>query len=180
MNNKKGIVLLSLGSLVCLTVGFVLGQVVQAVTAMPGSADDPLVSQSYVEKIVGERTAAIQTQLEELEAQIKGSQNGSSTSNNNNNNNNSTTNNNTSNTNNSTSNNNNNSTATTGKTVEITVDSLNVRSGAGTTYSKIGSVKKGDKLTYMETKSTSDGNWYKVKLSDGTIGWISAKYGKLS
>lgn len=176
MNNKKGIVLLSLGSLVCLTVGFVLGQVVQAVTAMPGSADDPLVSQSYVEKIVGERTAAIQTQLEELEAQLK-NQNGTTSNNTTNNN---TSNNNTNNNSNTNNNNSTNTNTNTGKTVEITAESLNVRSGAGTSYAKVGSVKKGDKLTYMETKSTSNGNWYKIKLSDGTIGWISAQYAKLS
>ena len=175
MNNKKGMILLSLGSLVCLTVGFVLGQVVQAVTAMPGSADDPLVSQSYVEKIVGERTAAIQTQLDELKANVN--KGGSTTTTPNTN----TTvpNNNTTIPNNNTTTSNNN-TATTNKTVTINAESLNVRGGAGTTYAKVGSVKKGEKYTLLETKSGTDGNWYKIKLSDGKEGWVSSQYAKVN
>lgn len=176
MNNKKGMILLSLGSLVCLTVGFVLGQVVQAVTAMPGSADDPLVSQSYVEKIVGERTAAIQTQLDELKANVnKGGSTTTTTPNNNTttpNNNNTTSNNNT--------NTSNNNTTTTNKTVTINAESLNVRGGAGTTYAKVGSVKKGEKYNLLETKAGTDGNWYKIKLSDGKEGWVSSQYAKVN
>lgn len=175
MNNKKGMILLSLGSLVCLTVGFVLGQVVQAVTAMPGSADDPLVSQSYVEKIVGERTAAIQTQLDELKANVN---KGGSTTTTPNNGGNTTTPNNGGNT--TTSNNNGNTTTTTNKTVTINAESLNVRGGAGTTYAKVGSVKKGEKYTLLETKSGTDGNWYKIKLSDGKEGWVSSQYAKVN
>ena len=171
MNNKKGMILLSLGSLVCLTVGFVLGQVVQAVTAMPGSADDPLVSQSYVEKIVGERTAAIQTQLDELKANAGNS--GTTTPNNSgttttpNNGGNTTT-------------PNNGGSSTTTKTITINAESLNVRGGAGTTYAKVGSVKKGDKFNLLETKAGSDGNWYKIKLSDGKEGWVSSQYAKVN
>lgn len=175
MNNKKGMILLSLGSLVCLTVGFVLGQVVQAVTAMPGSADDPLVSQSYVEKIVGERTAAIQTQLDELKANVN--KGGSTTTTPNTNT--TTPNNNTTTPNNNTTTSNNN-TATTNKTVTINAESLNVRGGAGTTYAKVGSVKKGEKYTLLETKSGTDGNWYKIKLSDGKEGWVSSQYAKVN
>lgn len=175
MNNKKGMILLSLGSLVCLTVGFVLGQVVQAVTAMPGSADDPLVSQSYVEKIVGERTAAIQTQLEELQAEVKRGGTTTTTPNTTTPNNNTTTPNN-----NTTTPNTNTNTNTTNKTVTISATSLNVRGGAGTTFAKVGSVKQGDKFTLLETKSGTDGNWYKIKLSDGTLGWVSAQYAKVN
>ncbi|MCI8336531.1 MAG: SH3 domain-containing protein [Peptococcaceae bacterium] len=175
MNNKKGMILLSLGSLVCLTVGFVLGQVVQAVTAMPGSADDPLVSQSYVEKIVGERTAAIQTQLDELKANANKGGSNTTTPNNGGN---TTTPNNGGNT--TTSNNNGNTTTTTNKTVTINAESLNVRGGAGTTYAKVGSVKKGEKYTLLETKSGTDGSWYKIKLSDGKEGWVSSQYAKVN
>lgn len=175
MNNKKGMILLSLGSLVCLTVGFVLGQVVQAVTAMPGSADDPLVSQSYVEKVVGERTAAIQTQLDELKASVN---NGGSTTTTPNNGGTTTTPNNGGTT--TTTPNNGGTTTTTNKTITINAESLNVRSGAGTTYTKVGSVKKGDKFTLLETKAGTDGNWYKIKLSDGKEGWVSAQYAKVN
>ena len=175
MNNKKGMILLSLGSLVCLTVGFVLGQVVQAVTAMPGSADDPLVSQSYVEKIVGERTAAIQTQLDELKANVN---KGGSTTTTPNNSGTTTTPNNGGTT--TTTPNNGSTTTTTTKTITINAESLNVRGGAGTTYAKVGSVKKGEKYNLLETKSGTDGSWYKIKLSDGKEGWISAQYAKVN
>ena len=178
MNNKKGMILLSLGSLVCLTVGFVLGQVVQAVTAMPGSADDPLVSQSYVEKIVGERTAAIQTQLDELKANVN--KGGSTTTTTTPNNNTTTSNNDTTTSNNNTTTPSNNNTTTTTKTITINAESLNVRGGAGTTYAKVGSVKKGEKYNLLETKAGTDGNWYKIKLSDGKEGWISAQYAKVN
>lgn len=178
MNNKKGMILLSLGSLVCLTVGFVLGQVVQAVTAMPGSADDPLVSQSYVEKIVGERTAAIQTQLDELKANVNNG--GSTTTTTPNNNTTTSNNNNTTTPNNNTTTPSNNNTTTTTKTITINAESLNVRGGAGTTYAKVGSVKKGEKYNLLETKSGTDGNWYKIKLSDGKEGWVSSQYVKVN
>ena len=50
--------------------------------------------------------------------------------------------------------------------------SLNVRSGPGTSYSIIGKLNGGD---VVELKAKSNG-WYKVKLSSGTIGWVSASY----
>lgn len=50
--------------------------------------------------------------------------------------------------------------------------SLNVRSGAGTSYSIIGKLNSGD---VVELKAKSNG-WYKVKLAKGTIGWVSASY----
>lgn len=178
MNNKKGMILLSLGSLVCLTVGFVLGQVVQAVTAMPGSADDPLVSQSYVEKIVGERTAAIQAQLDVLKAggtttttpttpTVPTTPTAPTTP---------TTPNATTPTAPTTS-----TTPTIStKSITINAESLNVRGGAGTTYEKVGSVKKGEKYTLLETKTGTDGVWYKIKLSTGKEGWISSQYAKVN
>lgn len=50
--------------------------------------------------------------------------------------------------------------------------SLNVRSGPGTSYSIIGKLNGGD---IVELKAKSSG-WYKVKLSNGTTGWVSASY----
>ncbi len=52
---------------------------------------------------------------------------------------------------------------------------LNVRSGAGTSYSKIGSLKNGSEVTIVE--ETSNG-WYKIKFNSG-YGYVSAKYIKL-
>lgn len=56
---------------------------------------------------------------------------------------------------------------------EVTASALNVRSGPSTAYSILGVVNKGDKVSVIEhTIST----WYKVKLSNGKIGYCSSKY----
>lgn len=56
---------------------------------------------------------------------------------------------------------------------------LNVRSGAGTGYSKITTVSNGTNMVYLgETASVSGTTWYKVSCSAG-IGWVSGAYSKL-
>ena len=50
--------------------------------------------------------------------------------------------------------------------VKIICDSLNVRKGAGTSYDKVGELKKGDAYTIVEIKN----NWGKLKSG---LGWIS-------
>ena len=52
---------------------------------------------------------------------------------------------------------------------------LNVRSGAGTSYSIVAKADYGTKVTVLETKN----GWHKIKLSNGTIGWGSADYIKI-
>ena len=66
--NKGAVAVLVVTALVFGGVGFVIGQVVNAVTVMPGSSSDPLVSQSYVDDLVGQKTLELQTQLEDLQA----------------------------------------------------------------------------------------------------------------
>ena len=61
---------------------------------------------------------------------------------------------------------------TTQKTGTVTADALNVRSGAGTSYSKIGTLKKGDKVTIL---SSSNG-WHQIQYTSTTKGWVSASY----
>ncbi|MGL5751087.1 MAG: N-acetylmuramoyl-L-alanine amidase, partial [Paraclostridium sp.] len=61
------------------------------------------------------------------------------------------------------------------KTGEITASSLNVRSGYGTSYSKIGSLSKGSKVEIVEEKS----GWYKIKYNSG-YGYISGEYVNIS
>ena len=68
------------------------------------------------------------------------------------------------------------SSSNTGKTGTVTTDVLNVRSGAGTKYSKISSLRKGDKITIQETKN----GWHKFKMSNGKTGWVSSEYIKVS
>ncbi len=68
--NKGKAVLLILAALVCVSLGFVVGQVVQATGNQPGSENNPLVSQSYVEKVLGEKMSVLQTKIDELEAEV--------------------------------------------------------------------------------------------------------------
>jgi len=57
------------------------------------------------------------------------------------------------------------------KTTTVTCDSLNVRSGGGTQFAKIGTVTRGQTVSY-----TSESNgWLKINYKDGT-GWISKSY----
>ncbi|MEG1133410.1 MAG: family 10 glycosylhydrolase [Cellulosilyticaceae bacterium] len=60
----------------------------------------------------------------------------------------------------------------TSKVGTVTIDGLNVRSGAGINNSVVTKVNKGTKVTLLETK----GDWYKVKLLDGKAGWVSKTY----
>ncbi|MBO4351328.1 MAG: SH3 domain-containing protein [Proteobacteria bacterium] len=55
--------------------------------------------------------------------------------------------------------------------VYITASVLNVRSGPGTSYGKIGSLSQGSQVTVLEEK---DG-WYRIEY-EGKEGWISAEY----
>ncbi|WP_294130728.1 N-acetylmuramoyl-L-alanine amidase [uncultured Clostridium sp.] len=70
------------------------------------------------------------------------------------------------------SNNSGNSNATTTQTGTIKVNgALNVRSGAGTSYSVIGSLSNGVQVEIVETS----GSWYKIKYGSG-YGYVSKDY----
>ncbi|MGX4599167.1 SH3 domain-containing protein [Faecalimicrobium sp. JNUCC 81] len=57
------------------------------------------------------------------------------------------------------------------ETKQVNTSSLNVRSGAGTNHSKIGSLKLGDKVEVI-----SEGNgWSKIKFN-GSTGYVSSQY----
>ena len=59
-------------------------------------------------------------------------------------------------------------------------DVLNVRSGAGTGYSKTGTVSYGDSLTILsETADSSGAKWYKISCGNLT-GYVSAAYVQLT
>lgn len=59
---------------------------------------------------------------------------------------------------------------------KVNTRALNVRSGPGTNYSKIGIVYKGNTLSIIETK----GMWSHVQLNTGLNGWVYSKYIKQS
>ncbi len=55
---------------------------------------------------------------------------------------------------------------------KITGNNVNLRKGPGTSYAVISSLNKGDVLTIIQLS----GNWYKVKTSGTTVGWVSNLY----
>ena len=58
----------------------------------------------------------------------------------------------------------------------VTADALNVRSGPSTSYGITTKLYKGDKVEILETSN----GWYKIKASNGKIGWVSGDYIKVS
>lgn len=65
-------------------------------------------------------------------------------------------------------------------TGSCTADVLNVRSGAGTGYSKTGTVSYGDSLIILsETTDSSGAKWYKISCGNVT-GYVSAAYVQLT
>jgi len=58
------------------------------------------------------------------------------------------------------------------KKVVVTAKVLNVRTGPGTKYRKIAKVKYGQKFLAFEKR----GNWRKIKLGNGQMGWVHIKY----
>lgn len=71
-------------------------------------------------------------------------------------------------------------TSTTTYKIKITGSSVNVRKGAGTSYGKIGSVKKNQTFTYLGSKKASNGKvWYKIQYTSTKTGWVSGTYSKL-
>ena len=58
------------------------------------------------------------------------------------------------------------------ETATVTADALNMRSGPGISYSKRGSLHKGDKVTILEKSK----GWVKIKNSSGNTAWVSGQY----
>ena len=57
--------------------------------------------------------------------------------------------------------------------------SLNVRASASTSAAKVGSLSNHQYIELVMNSGNNpikSGNWYKVKLSNGTVGWVSASY----
>ena len=70
---------------------------------------------------------------------------------------------------NNTSNSGSGSSVTSGSTVQVTADYLNIRQGAGTNYARVGHLNRGDKVTVLEVS----GSWGRI-----SSGWISLNYVK--
>ena len=67
----------------------------------------------------------------------------------------------------------NNSTSQTSYKATVNTDSLNMRKGAGTSYSVITKLSKGTVVDVLESASNG---WKKIKTSNGKIGWVSGSY----
>ncbi len=64
--------------------------------------------------------------------------------------------------------------------VKITGNPVNIRSGAGMSYSIIGSVKKNQTFTYLGSKKASNGRvWYKIQYSSSKTGWVTSQFATL-
>ena len=66
-----------------------------------------------------------------------------------------------------------NSTSQTSYKATVNTDSLNMRKGAGISYSVITKLSKGTVVDVLESASNG---WKKIKTSNGTIGWVSGSY----
>lgn len=161
-NAKGKAALMVIGALIFIVIGFVGGQLGHALNTLPGDADDPVVTQSYVETTLGERLATLTTRIEELEAEVaslKGTGAAATTTP-------STTTPTTTTPTTTTPN------TSTGTTLTVTGNTLRVRSGPGTNYEVVSSLAKGDKVT----KLGQEGDWYRIQTSDGKTGYISTQY----
>ncbi len=68
-------------------------------------------------------------------------------------------------------------TALSNKTATVKEGPLNVRSGPGTSYSKLGQLAKGKTVTLVSQITTSAGTvWYKYKYNSSTYGYIYSQY----
>ena len=69
------------------------------------------------------------------------------------------------------------------KVAVITTDSgvsLNIRSDAGSEYSKLGSLPSGAAVSVLGSKKDSSGKiWYKYQFNDSKVGWICSDYAEV-
>ncbi len=60
------------------------------------------------------------------------------------------------------------------RTVRVDVESTSMHSYSGPEYDRLGELKRDTKCRVIGERSGSDGSrWFRVELTDGTIGWIS-------
>jgi TolA-binding protein len=181
---KGRIALLFIAAMVFLSVGFVIGQIVQAAGTIPGTSGDPLVAKSYVEKVVNETVSDLQSKLDEMESKVLAleemigdlssgktvsSSKGNAQSNSSSNSGSSGSNSKSSTTGTDREPDNGGGSSVKGKTAEVSGSSANVRTGPGTSYERITTLVQGDTVTLI----LEENSWYKVTLSDGQEGWIA-------
>jgi uncharacterized protein YgiM (DUF1202 family) len=160
--NKGGIIMLVIAAIVFCGLGFVIGQWAKAASVpTPGGKDDPLVSKNYVDKLVAERTADLQNQLDELMAQFLAMGGSLDIPIDNSNDNNDTP-----------------AVVTpppgpTYTSVKITTNGARVRSQPNTTSDVLITLNSGDVVDYLGEEN----DFYKIKLPDGREGYIATWLG---
>lgn len=163
--SKGGIIVLIVAALVFCGLGFVIGQVVQASGATAGSESDPVVTRSYVDKLVGRQVSALQAEIDEINALLKGGSvptGGNSGADNS-----------------SSSKGDEQGTGSEApsaspSSVKVTSDAVNIRASASTNDTIVGTASNGDVLAYLGSTSASDGTWYNVRMANGTTGYIAS------
>ena len=64
--------------------------------------------------------------------------------------------------------------------VAITGSNVNLRTGAGTSFDKAGTAKKGAKYIYLASDKAKDGKvWYKVQYSSSQTAWVINSYARI-
>lgn len=168
--------LMTLGLLVCTS--FVAGQMFapNANTATGGTNEDPVVSKTFLNAELGklkstitslEKTiTALEGNIKTLQSEVNKLQSSSGSSNS------GSSNSGSSNSGSSSSGGSSSSSTTYIGKATVTATTLNVRSGAGTSYSTIGSLKKGDTVNVIK----KSGGWYQIQFTSSKTGWVSADY----
>ena len=151
--NKSSVIILIIAAVVFTGLGFVVGQVM-AEGRNPGSADDPVVSQTYVDELVGVKVTDLQNQIDAINAQLDNTGVSDPVQPGNDDNNNTPT------------------TSVENQTVTVTADSVNIRASASTSADIVTTVSSGTVLTYVSQSTVGGYIWYNVKTSGGSTGWI--------
>lgn len=185
----RGFILI--GAIISVVVGFTIGRAVIADSPEPGSAEDPVVTQSYADKKIQERVTELEERVADLTVQAQALQDAvnelqakvgktttttvKTTPANDNNNNNKTdvekdkeaTNKPAE----SANNTNTNNSDVVGKSFVIkTQNYVNLRSAPNQEADVLKKVTKEDTMIVQKVEN----NWYNVRLDDGTIGWVAS------
>ena len=66
------------------------------------------------------------------------------------------------------------------QSVVITGSNVNIRSGAGTSFEKVGKAKKGSSYAYLSSQKGKDGKvWYQIQYSSSETAWVISSYAKI-
>jgi hypothetical protein len=61
----------------------------------------------------------------------------------------------------------------------VSLNSVFLRRGPGTSYQQIGTLSQGDEVVVSARFGEGDNTWYEIRADDGLIGWLSASVVRL-